>query len=494
VILAVALLLYRPPLSRGALLAGFSCFALLFSPLLLFEAQHGFPNAHNLLLWGQKALSGSDLQPFWRTVWRGLRVPFLLPQQLATALPHGTFLSIFAVIQWAELVVLGCGLLALGVRLVRAKDRRPYLLLTLWFALPFIIFPHLKIILPWYYFDVLYPAQFLMMGLLAQLWRDIWSATRSSWRPQHWLRFAMYGLMGTFVVTQGWFAMSFDRAVKQSGVLRGDGGEANVNAPPNFSLPAETMLLRFQLALATLFLSEFGVGHPALEHVAHGAVYQQFREDKGVSFLMVSPRKVPSHPDLTLHYVLLRGKAAAPRGQGQEVRSGPYRILAYYPAIQYDSWKWSVNPRPGWQGEAFDDSAWKRQSLPVRQVPDPSAHGPIPFTPWPGKTVTFRGWLEVSSSEQRVWLILNIRDFFWAPHTVSALYINGQPLDWVHTIAYDTFTSRNIEVMVDMTSALQPGPNLIAFQITGPNGVFDLDVYELQRASNEVDDIKLNVQ
>jgi hypothetical protein len=54
------------------------------------------------------------------------------------------------------------------------------MLLALWFALPFIIFPHLKIGLPWYYFDVLYPAQFLVMGLLAQFWHENWSATRFS--------------------------------------------------------------------------------------------------------------------------------------------------------------------------------------------------------------------------------------------------------------------------------------------------------------------------
>ena len=85
--------------------------------------------------------------------------------------------------------------------------------------------------------------------------------------------------------------------------------------------------------------------------------------------------------------------------------------------------------------------------------------------------------------EQRLWLILNIRDF-WAPHTVQALYLNGRPVELVRTISYDTFTSRNIEVMVDVTSDLRLGSNLVAFQITGPNELFDLDVYELPLASD----------
>jgi hypothetical protein len=30
--------------------------------------------------------------------------------------------------------------------------------------------------------------------------------------------------------------------------------------------------------------------------------------------------------------------------------------------------------------------------------------------------------------------------------------MNGQPLEWVRTVAYDSFTGRNIEVIVDVTS------------------------------------------
>jgi 4-amino-4-deoxy-L-arabinose transferase-like glycosyltransferase len=483
-LLPAALLLYRPTLSLGALLSGLLCLVLLYTPLLMIEVQHGFPDVYNLLLWVQKPPSSHNLQPFWVTAWRGLWVPFLLPQRLATALPNWTLPGLFAVIQWVELVVLGLGVLTLGVRLVKSADRRPYLLLAFWFILPFIIIPHLKVSIPWYYFDVLYPAQFLVIGLLAQLWLDVWPATRSRWRPQYWLRFAIYTLIGAFVVAQVWFTMSFDRAVRQAGVLRGDPADATLNLPPGSGgVIVESIPLRFELALAELFLREFGVGHAALEKVAHGAVFQQFREDKGFSFLIVSPGKVPGHLDPSLHYVLLRSKAKVVLGRGRQVRSGPYRILAYHPSIRYDSWKWSTNPGPEWQGEAFDDSTWRPLHLPVRQVPNRAAHEPIPYSPWPGKTVAFRGWLEVPSAEQRFWLILNIRDF-WAPHTVQALYLNGQPLKLVRTHSYDTFTSRNIEVIVDVTSDLRLGSNLVAFQITGPNELFDLDVYELPLASD----------
>jgi hypothetical protein len=53
--------------------------------------------------------------------------------------------------------------------------------------------------------------------------------------------------------------MSFDRAVRRSGVLQDDAGEANFNVAPGFSLPVETIVLRFQLALAKLFLAEYRI-------------------------------------------------------------------------------------------------------------------------------------------------------------------------------------------------------------------------------------------
>ena len=66
---------------------------------------------------------------------------------------------------------------------------------------------------------------------------------------------------------------------------------------------------------------------------------------------------------------------------------------------------------------------------------------------------------------------------------VEALYMNGPPPEWVRTVAYDCFMGRNIELIVDVMSVLRPGSNPVAFQILRPDGLFDLDVYELQPAS-----------
>jgi hypothetical protein len=66
---------------------------------------------------------------------------------------------------------------------------------------------------------------------------------------------------------------------------------------------------------------------------------------------------------------------------------------------------------------------------------------------------------------------------------LGKLYLNGLPLKAARTISHDTINCRNGEVVFDVSSDLRPGANLIAFEVTGTDGEFDLDVYELRLAS-----------
>jgi len=44
---------------------------------------------------------------------------------------------------------------------------------------------------------------------------------------------------------------------------------------------------------------------------------------------------------------------------------------------------------------------------------------------------------------------------------------------------YNAVLARSYEAVFNVTEALKPGPNLIAFRISGSSPDFDLDVYEL---------------
>jgi hypothetical protein len=211
-------------------------------------------------------------------------------------------------------------------------------------------------------------------------------------------------------------------------------------------------------------------------------MYQLLREDKGFLFQTIAPRLPNTRFDPASHYLIIRDDLQVPLEQEYEERVGAYRIVAYHPAVRYDSWRWSVSPEPGWRSEVFDDSTWTASPLPARRIPDPSVYAAIPYAQWAAKTVAFRGWMEAAFAGQPVWLVLNIRDSPFFPHEVTALYLNGQPLSPVRTVSHHSINCRNIEVIVDVTTALRAGSNLVAFEIAGANGEFDLDLYELRLA------------
>lgn len=479
-LLPVAFLLYHPPLRLKPLMAGLLGVALLFAPYVLFEIQQGFPDVQKLLAWAEKSPATS----FWVIASHGFSRPFLLPERLAMALPEGGSAVILQVVQRVELSLVVLGLLALVIRVITAEDRRPYLLLALWYAFPFAIVPLSRVGAAWYYFDILYPAPFLAIGLLTQISPNRWLTGYFIGWDRRWSWLALSGVISGLMVVQVHFLLSFEQAVSRSGVFPLV-PEILLQYPnPQWSMATSwvNMPLRFKMALRTRLLREFGADHAILERTAHGGVYQLLREDKGFLLSPVS-RPKPSKPvNATLHYLLLHDDFRESADLGREVVVEPYRIMAYHPMLRYESWRWTAKPEAGWWGTRFDDATWSQVTLPARSIADPSVYGAIPYAQWPRASVAFRGWMDVPTLSQPVWLVLNIRKPYASAHTVAALHLNGQPIEPARTVRFDPFYSHNFEVQAEITSALRLGANLIAFEITGTSGSFDLDVYERRLA------------
>jgi hypothetical protein len=474
-LLPVAFLLYRPPLRLKPLMAGLLGVALLFAPYMLFEIQQGFADMQKLFAWAEKSPATS----FWIIASHGFSRPFLLPEKLAMALPEGGSPVILQVVQRVELSLVVLSLLALVIRVIMAEDRRPYLFLALWYAFPFAIVPLSRVGAVYYYFDILYPAPFLAVGLLAQILPNCWPTRYFSGWSRRWFWIALSGVISGLIVVQMTFLLRFAQAVSRSGVFP-LAPEIILQYPnPQWSMSTSwmNMPLRFKMALRTRLLREFGVDHPLLERMAHGGVYQLLREDKGFLSWRVLPSKPSKQADPTLHYAVLRDDFQDRVEPGLEVVFKPYRVVAYHPMVRYDSWRWSARPETGWWGTSFDDAAWSQATLPARSFADPSVYGAIPYTQWARTSVAFRGWIDVPTLGQTVWLVLNIRAPYSSAHTVEALHLNGQLIEPTRT-AWSNFYSHNFEVQAEITSALRLGANLIAFEVTGTSGSFDLDVYE----------------
>lgn len=481
VLLPITLLIYRPPLSRLPLIAGILCVTLLYVPYIVFEVQHGFADLRRLVSWPTQPGS----QPAWVIAARGFWTPFLLPHLMAVALPGSPSPPGFAVAQRLELGLLGIGLMGLGIGLATAPDRRPYVLLALWFVLPFLIISQLRTGIPWYYFDILYPAQFLVIGLLTHVRLLPRPTGPPGLQAQNWARILMTLTVGGIVIVQMWFIKSFETAVERSGILRFP-TEIILSFPDpgwkgDTKAVGETIPLRYKRALAQQFVSTFGVDHVRLEPRAHGAIYEQFREDKGFSFVTVSPSERSARFDPSLHYLFLRGATSVAHNETRTPQVGPYRIVAYHPAIRYDSWKLATSPGPDWWTEQFDDSAWTPAILPQRKIPDRAQYyHPIPFARWPGKMVALRGWVEVSAVPRDLWLVVNVRNDLPSSHEVERFYLNGQPIKTSRARSpVISSNGRTSELIADVTPVLRRGLNLVAFQIRGTTEEFDLDIYEL---------------
>jgi hypothetical protein len=461
-------------------MAGLLGVALLFAPYVLFEFQQGFPDVQKLLAWAEK----SPVTSFWIIVSHGFSRPFLLPERMAMVLPEGGSAVIFKVVQRVELSLVVLGLLALVIRLITAEDRRPYLLLALWYVFPFAIVPLSRVGAVYYYFDILYPAPFLAVGLLAQILPNCWPTRYCSGWSRRWFWIALSGVISGLIVVQMTFLLHFAQAVSRSGVFPLV-PEIILQYPnPQWSMSTSwmNMPLRFKMALRTRLLREFGADHPLLERTAHGGVYQLLREDKGILSRRMSPPKQPKRADPSLHYVVLLDGFRDLVGPGREVVFKPYRIVAFHPMVRYESWRWSTEPEAGWWGTRFDDATWSQVTLPARVIADPTIYGAIPYTQWPRASIAFRGWIDVPTLDRPVWLVLNIREPYASAHLIQALHLNGEPIEPTRPIRFDPFYAHNFEVQAEITSALRLGANLIAFEITGTSGSFDLDVYERQLA------------
>jgi hypothetical protein len=475
-LLPVAFFLYRPPIRLMPLVAGLLGVFLLFAPYFLFEIQQGFADVQKLLAWGEK----SSVTSYWIVASHGFSRPFMLPERFLVSLPGQSAPVMFSVVQIVELGLVGIGLVVLVIRMFTTADRRPYILLGLWYALPFVIVPLSRVGTMWYYFDILYPAPFLVIGLFAQVSLHWWRE-RGLWWQQRWFTYALVSILSCIIAVQVSYLRNFAEAVSQSGVLP---------IPPDISLdypnpqwrwsPAWLHIpLRYKWAVMEKFRHDFGTDHVHLERRAHGSVYQLFREDKGFFLSHGFQSQPPVAIDPALHYLLLHHSPGNEIEHSQEEVFNPYRIVAYYPMIDYESWRWNVNFETGWWSAEFDDAAWSQVALPARPMANPTVYGEISYAQWPREHVAFRGMIDVPTLDRSVWLVVHIRAPYSSTHTVESLYVNGQRILPARTTHADPYHSRNVEVPAEITPALHKGSNLIAFEITGTSQSFDLDVFEV---------------
>ncbi|MFQ5873712.1 MAG: hypothetical protein ACE5JL_07910, partial [Dehalococcoidia bacterium] len=410
------------------------------------------------------------------------------PKAMGTALGGESVLPPFPLVQRLELLLFIAGFLCVLVALVKRwrveLDRRRYGLLLLWILLPFLIFPHKKIGLTWYYFDVLYPSQFLVIGVLCSSLVTRFGLGKRRRFPSRWIVGMIFFAVIAIVASQTFFLARLQRAILDTGVIRLP-TSYNLRFPdPWWSLKetgfAEMMPVKYKKVLTEKLIAKLGADRRTFEQNIHGSSFQDLRQDKGYFFTALSEAAGPAaHPGSDLHSLILRDDLYRDAVvTGKTTKIGPFRIVTYRPVIRYGAWKYSPTATEGWRTDTFDDSGWLSVDIPARNLPDLSVYNVTPFYTWQGSSVHLRGWLH-SPPEDRLQVVVSIRDDFASLHRVDAFFVNGQKVEVERTKVYNTVLARSYEALFDVTDTLKEGANLIALQISGTTPAFDLDIYEL---------------
>jgi hypothetical protein len=488
-LLGLALVLFRPSLPWRQALVGCILVLGLFSSYLVFEANRGFQGVSDALRF-TRAHGGPEGSRFGvDLLWRAVQTPFTLPAQMGRALPSSLRFHVFEFIQSLELILFVCGLLWVLYRALRYWPQRKgpprnYGLLLLWIVIPVLTLTQKKEAVFWYYFDLLYPSQFLVIGIFVD---GLLLALTRQQMARRWLwasRGAIALLIGVIVLAQASFVAAVQRYVSNSGFMPLP-TDISLRFPDSAWLIREPgtvrlMPLRYKRDLTALLLADSPMDEATFHRHVHGATFEDLLDDKGYFFEAF--QRPGLHENTEVHYMIARKQDWPGTLQGSWKRVGPFEVLRYESAVQYATWKYTREPGPRWFTRDYDDTTWEGRRLPARNLPDRAAYAQTPFAYWGKFPIYCRGWLRVEKDVEQLHLVVSLRDSPLAEHRhdLTAFYVNGQPLQPVHTHSYLTFLARSTEVIFDVAPVLTPGLNLVAFEVAGLFHGFDLDVYDVR--------------
>jgi hypothetical protein len=208
VILAVpVLILFRSQIERRWLVIALLILLLLALPYLYFDAAHGWENLRGVFQLGVGEVE-IDIDAARFAAWLSSGFHF---QDLAGA-RYDQFLDSLPALRWLDVLamaLLGGGVLHLGFRVARELWRRRVgwkrsvgrdVVILLWLLVPVALQTrHTQPVYP-HYFILLYPVQFLIIGILLSD-ASTWARARRGARPARWL---LAGSMVLLVVIAAW--------------------------------------------------------------------------------------------------------------------------------------------------------------------------------------------------------------------------------------------------------------------------------------------------
>jgi 4-amino-4-deoxy-L-arabinose transferase-like glycosyltransferase len=484
-LLVAVFALLKPPIPWRHAVLGLALVFLLFTPYLVFEARRNFQGISDALRFLEADRAVGVGEPWVTISWRALTAPFTIPARMADAMSLDGRRLLFGPAQYVEMALVLAGLLCLlGWTMSRWRRSgeipRSEVLLILWIVVPLVALAQKKQVLMWYYFDLLYPSQFLLIGILVD-----GMTRRMGGEPAKRLATAVGVSAAVLIVgAQALFLGSLRRDILNEGYVRLP-TEIGLRFPdPLWQIREkgilELMPVRYKRELTAAILADSSVDRDAFYQRAHGSAFEDLAEDRGY-FLMALRRAAAGGPG-EAHYALVRERDWPGGIEGVSRKVGPFLVARYEPLVRYAFWRYSSAPGPDWFSGSFDDSSWALARLPARNPPDLSEYAQTPPTSWERAPVYYRGWIVARGAVEGLTLVVSLRDLPLPEqrHRIAGLYVNGRRLEPVWARSYLTALTRSTEVAFSIGHLLEPRPNLVAFEVNGASPWFDIDVYEVR--------------
>lgn len=481
VIFAAALLLYRPRIALRHLLIGAGAALLALLPYLVAVAGGGGRGVRTTLV---DALGRMALRPAGDALEMVVRV-FFTSLEVATWMT-GRFGGDGSIADWAFVHRAESWLMLLAAiypawRLVRARARgqgspRDGLLL-LWIWIPLLILSLKRGAVNHYYFDVLYPAPFLAVGVLLT---DLVAVTRARGH-----RGAAWALRAAVVVLVALVVASQVAILHRLSALTAARGHLPVPNPLlTWGIPAplpdgDTMPVRYRKAIVKALIAHIGADREALRRRVHGMAFEEVLEDKETFFDWLSRRPAAAGRALApgQHVAVVRGRPGREAPEGGTRPIGPFSVVTYTPTVDYSSWEYAAAGRP--DGAAPEPTAWRPLPVPTRAAPSDAEPGYPPLFAWPAMPVLVRGRLDTREHQGPRAVAIALLDRQGGDHRVEGCRLDGAPLPPGAASRWYTPVAIISEAVFDLTGRLREGDHTITCLISGQGTAFDLDVYEI---------------
>jgi hypothetical protein len=381
-----------------------------------------------------------------------------------------------------EAALFGAGVLITLARVLRLRrggaaevsSRGADALLLVWLALPLLALGTRSTPLWWYYFDLLYPSQFILVGIalgaLAGLGRG----------PARMALAAVALGLGTAVVlSQAALVLSFQHRAARQGALVLDASHFPVNGAPSPFGRLRALPLADRSRVIRTLRAEFGLGADGFPRRVHGAVLG-LPEDSDYLLRHADPAaRSPAHA-VDTHYLIAREDDPTAGLEALRVaRVGAYRIVEYRPMIDYGSWSYAARPGGGAGGAP---GRWTRLGATWPQLEVELAEQ---------DALLLRGALMVPPTTPAP--VIAVRVTAWAPPDAIELDVAGVPARLLGmTVTQDPLMLRrgsrwlmgagwNAEALFDAGASLRPGPHGLEVRLRGGGRTISVDVFERGR-------------